>query len=83
MMTTTAAWGQGEDFFLKKKNAFSPFFDASGNKNIGDTIRIVERFGVSRMRDFFFNSTSKDYVELIWYRSPDNSSERWLILPSS
>ena len=26
--------------FCGKKNAISPFFDASGNKNIGATIRI-------------------------------------------
>ena len=29
----------GDDFFCKK-NAISPFFDASGNGNIGATIRI-------------------------------------------
>ena len=37
---------------LAKQNAISPFFDASGNKILVLLSALVEKFGVSRMRDF-------------------------------
>ena len=44
--------GGGGFFCLPKKNAISPFFDASGHKIFVLLSALVERFGVSCMQDF-------------------------------
>ena len=48
------------DFFLAKKIAISPFFDA---KILVLLSALVERFCVSRMRDFVKKATSRTIVD--------------------
>ena len=52
--TTTAAGGGGS--FFQTKNAISPFFDASGNKNIGTTIPIGQEIRCLPYAGFFSSS---------------------------
>ena len=51
--TTAAGKGGGGGICLEGKNVVSPFFDASGNKNIGATICIRQRYLVSPVCKIF------------------------------